>query len=195
MRDCYKKFWKAVLSAKFCEAMPQFKLKETPSRKAADDAKPSAKPVTFAWNPIDKLTFKLIFSARHDHFWAYCEWSETARAKATGGSGPRFADDAWDRAYGIEHLQTLSGQIDQRDTLVQSWDFWRPALDIGSTRESHHAYMDALRVEEMRHIGDAEAMQRVEVTVDQVIADVKRCAMPWFEKKLLWYMQNRASAS
>lgn len=197
MRDCYKKFWKAALVAKFGEALPQFQLKETASRKASDEAKPSAKPVELLWNPIDKLGFKLIFTAhtRQDHFWAFCEWSETAKAKATGESGPRFAENAWDRAYGYVRFQTLSGQIDQRETYVQSWDFWTPTSEFGDTRESQAAWKAEFMADELRQIGDEEARQRVEVAVDKSTVDIKRCAMPWFEKKLEWYMQNKASVS
>jgi len=195
MRDCYKKFWKKVMIAKFHESLPQFELKETPSRKVADDLMPSAKPIEFVWNPVDKLTFKLIFTAhtRQDDFWAYCQWSETGKAKVAGQGVIRFADNAWNRVDGFVHLQSLSVEIDQRGSTVQSWDFWKPMLDIGSTRESHAAYMAEIVAEEMRQISDDVAQQRVEAAVEKTVVDVKRCAMPWFEKKLAWYMQNKAN--
>jgi hypothetical protein len=47
LRDCYKKFWKTVLVEKMQASLPQFALKEGPARKAADEAKPSSKPINF----------------------------------------------------------------------------------------------------------------------------------------------------
>ena len=40
--------------------------------------------------------------------------------------------------------------------------------------------------DEMREIDDDEAKMRV----DKALADVKRCTLPWFERKLAWYLQR-----
>lgn len=195
MRDCYKKFWKTVLVEQIALVLPMFMLKETPSRKAADEAKPSSKPVSFVWGPVDKLKFVINFSApgRQDHFEAWCGWSETGASRPD--FGPLWAQDdpfryaAFSLAQAQVPFQALSAASHERPTTIW-WYFWKPTTELGDTRESHAAFMAEALAEELRPVPDVEARQRVEEAVRKSMSDLKRCALPWFERKLEWYLSK-----
>ncbi len=191
MRDCYKKFWKTVLAEKMQASLPQFALKEGPARKAADEAKPSSKPIKFVWNPADKLVFTVEFSAfgKQDYFDAWCFWSEKGK---TGPNGSAmldfpFPEDVYGLMNAATHVQVLSAAANDRATVLY-WYFWKPKT---SQFDDEKAWYAEFMAEEMRVVPDAEARPRVEVAVDRAISDVKRLALPWFEKKLDWYQKNR----
>lgn len=191
MRDCYKKFWKTVLVEKMRDAFPQFALREGAARKAADEAKPSSKPIKFAWNPVGKLVFTIEYDARgkQDDFQAWFFWSETGKLGPNGTASLDFPfrEDSYELANATVMLQTLSAALND-DPRVFRWPFWQPATSLFDDREAWHAEFMA---EERRAISDAEARQRVEAAVDKAMMDIKRGALPWFEKKLGWYKEHR----
>jgi len=198
MRDCYKKFWRQELVKKAHLALPNFALRESASKRAAEEAKPSAKAIEFVWNPIDKLNFILGFVAhpRQDYFEAYCKWSEIGKFKAGAAwSMTPYSDEiiaAPGAAVFVKMLSGRNGGFEPNDVIFE-WKFWEPKSQIGTSpsREELQAYMMELAIEEQRLISDSEALQRVEVTVEKAITDVTRFALPWFEKKLAWYQENR----
>jgi hypothetical protein len=196
MRDCYKKFWKRILVERIPAALPQFALKESAARKTADDEAPSSKPNNFVWNPVDKLVFTIEFRApgRLDHFECWFYWSETGKTGANGTAplNNPFVDISYELVNASTMLSDVSGAIDGK-LRISRWAFWQPTLELGTTRESHAAWQAEFEVEERRYIGDEEARQRVEVAVDKAIIDIKRLALPWFEKKLEWYKQHKAT--
>ncbi|WP_422953719.1 hypothetical protein [Undibacterium sp. TC4M20W] len=173
---------------------PDFVLKETPSRKAADEIKPSAKPIKFVWSSIDKLTFSIEFLGhpRQDYFEGYCEWSEAGKSKTDAYWNIQpFTDETIASPKAVVLIQVLSGPIAgfKPEEIAYNWSIWKPSVTI----EDINAYQAEFMAEEMRQIGDPEAKMRVEVAVDRAIADVKRCALPWFEKKLDWYKKNKVA--
>jgi hypothetical protein len=191
MRVCYKKFWKPILVEKMHGTFPEFTLKETPSRKAADEAKPSGKPVVFIWNPIDKLTFTMEFSTHShlDYFEGYCKWSEAGKLKAgVPWTMEPFSDAVISAPSATVFFQLLSGPMAgfKPEEIALNWPFWKP----NSTIDDIAAFQAEFMADEMREIGDDEAKMRVQLAVDKAVADVKRCALPWFEKKLGWYLQR-----
>jgi len=194
MRDCYKKFWKIVLVEQMKIALPLFALKESAARKAADEEKPSSKPFNLTWNPIDKLVFTIEFRApgKQDSFEAWFYWSEKGKAGANGTPDLDypFSEKSYELVNAAVMMQTLSGAIDGKQR-VMWWKFWEPTRELGSTRESHTAYQAEFIAEELRAVSDEEARQRVDVAVDKAMIDIKRCALPWFEKKLEWYQKTR----
>ena len=174
---------------------PQFTLKESASRKAADEAEASSKPVKFVWNAVDKLTFTTEFAApgRQDRFEAYCGWSETGKSNAAGllwlHDDP-LGDAAFKVPDAMVMVQGLSEALGDNPR-VFSWHFWEPTIPLETSAESHAAWQTEFIAEELRIVGNAEARQRVEIAVDKAMTDIKRCAVPWFEKKLGWYQKNR----
>jgi len=191
MRDCYKKFWKTVLIEKMGAALPQYMLKESASRRAADEVNPSSKPIKFAWNAIDKMIFTIEFAApgKQDNFESYCSWSEAGRSKVEGlfWLDHPFEENTFCAADAAVYLQTLSLELGDKPR-VMWWKFWEPKTSLFDDRPGWYAEFMA---EEMRAVSDEEARQRVEVAVDKALIDIKRCALPWFEKKLDWYQKNR----
>jgi hypothetical protein len=194
MRDCYKKFWKTVLVEKMGGDLPQFTLKEGAARKAADEIKPSTKPINFVWNPVAKLNFTIEFCVpgKQDHFEAWFYWSEIAKAGANGTEALNcpFPEDIYALVNASVMLSALSGAIDGKSR-VSRWKFWEPTRELGTSRESHAEWQTEFLTEEMRFVSDEEARQRVEIAVDKAMIDIKRLALPWFEKKLDWYQKNR----
>lgn len=191
MRDCYKKFWKMMLVEKMGIALPQFALKEGAARKVADDAKPSTKPINFVWNPVAKLKFTIEFCVpgKQDHFEAWFYWSELGKSGANGTEALNcpFPENIYESVNASVMLSALSGAIDGKSR-VTCWKFWEPKASLFDDRPAWRAEFMA---EEMRHVSDEEARQRVEAAVDKAMIDIKRLALPWFEKKLDWYQKNR----
>ncbi len=193
MRDCYKKFWKMVLVEEMRAVLPQFTLRESASRKAADGTNPSSKPVRFVWNAVDKLAFTLEFAApgRQDNFEAYCRWSETGKSKVEGlfWLDHPFAKETFEAPDAVAMVQALSDDLGDNPRVFK-WDIWEPETFLEASPESHAAWQAEFIAEELRGISDDEARRRVEAAVNRAMADIKRCALPWFEKKLEWY-KNR----
>ena len=141
-------------------ALPHFALKESASRSVSDEAKPSAKPVKFAWSPIDKLAFSFGFTAagKQDAFDALFYWSGKGKI---GGNGAEtldypFPEKTYELADAAVMLQTISAAVGDKPR-VFTWSFWEPTRESGSTRESHAAYLDEFIAEELRVVVDEEA--------------------------------------
>lgn len=195
MKDCYKKFWKKVFVEKMHAAFPQFVLKESTSRSAADEIKPSSKPINFVWNPIDKLTFTAEFVARgkQDAFEALFYWSEKGKVGANGTEALDypFTAQTYELINAAVMLQTLSFIVgDSPEERVFNWEFWKPITSMGNLP----AWKAEFIAEELRVVSDEEARRRVEIAVDKAIIDIKRCALPWFGKKLELYQKNKKPA-
>lgn len=195
MRDCYKKYWKDILILKMKNGLPQFALKESVSRKVADEVIPSARPVRFVWTVVDKLTFSIEFAVRgkQDEFEASCGWSESGKTNIAGLAwlhDAPFSSAAFEVADAAAMVQGLSESLGDKPR-VFGWSFWKPTTSLESTAESHAAWKAEFIAEELRPVLDVEALQRVESAVGQAMVDLKRCAMPWFEKKLEWYQKQR----
>lgn len=188
MRDCYKKFWKKELVQGMHLAFPQFILKESLSRKLADEAKPSAKPLEFIWNPVDKLTFLIGFSAhpRQDYFEGYCKWSETGKSKAgVAWTMEPFSDATFSAPDTGAFVQVLSSLSDGGQRIF-NWPFWKPSASI----DDMHAFQQEFSADLQKEIGDDEAQRRVQIAVGRATADVMRLVLPWFERKLSLYKQE-----
>lgn len=172
-------------------SFPQFKLKESAGRKIADFEKPSTKPVNFAWNPAGKLNFTIEFRVpgKQDHFEAWFYWSEKGK---TGANGTEDLDRPFEQNnFELENaavmLQTLSAASSD-DPRIFFWAIWEPKISVFENRPAWYAEFMA---EEMRLVSDEEARQRVGLAMDKATIDIKRLALPWFEKKLDWYQKNR----
>jgi len=170
----------------------KFGLKESPSRKAADEAKPSAKPVIFAWNPIDKLTFtvEFIVPGKLDEFEALFYWSEKGKVGDNGSEllDHPFLEKTDQLQIAAANLQSLSIAVATKPAdKVFCWKLWEPAVSF----ENRAAWKAEYLAEESRIVNAKEARLRVETAVSKAMLDIKRCAMPWFDMKLAHYRKNK----
>lgn len=190
MRDCYKKFWRAQLVEGMRRELPQFTLKE-PRTAAVGDAKPSTKPAIFFWKPTEKLTFSIEFRVpgRQDDFEAWFYWSEHGKVGANGTPAlpSPFAPEVERLPNAAAMIQTLSARDGVR---IYQWELWSPSVRLDLTEESQAAWKKAFIAEELRQVSETEALERVRTAVDKAMRDIKRCALPWFEQKLGWYLKN-----
>jgi hypothetical protein len=190
VRDCYKKFWNLQLVEGMRRELPQFTLRE--SRAAgAGEAKPRTKPVIFFWKPMQKLTFSIEFRVpgRQDDFEAWFYWSEQGKVGANGTPAlPNpFAPDVEKLPSAAAMIQTLSAHD---GVGIYQWELWSPGVRLDATEEGQAAWKNAFIAEELRHVSDTEALERVRTAVDKALRDIRRCALPWFEQKLGWYLKN-----
>lgn len=156
--------------------------------------KPSSKRVNFTWSPAAGLRFSIEFTARGrgDSFGADCAWTEARREKqdpVSWLSRDPFRDEAFLFPHARVQLQSLSLALHDNPRVL-FWHFWQPSAELGDTPESHAVWTAEFIAEELRPLLDSEAQQRVEAAVDQAMGDLKRCALPWFEKKLQSYLKK-----
>jgi hypothetical protein len=118
-----------------------------------------------------------------DQFEASCEWSESGKLvkKLAYSLEQPYSAAVLRQPHARTLMQCLSQAAgDAAPARVVFWDLWRPQADVFDTE----AWFREVMEEETRVLGSDEAAARVEAAVAMAVADVRRLALPWFQRKL-----------
>lgn len=187
MRACYESFYEFCLIAAMARECPRFAFMDAAARRKFGVLSfyGPGKLSGFSWSPLAALTFIIVFRAPlgKDSFEASCEWTETGKVVKEQALVLDSTNDneALRGPHGRTLMQSLSVAAgDPPDRRVVFWNFWTPTANPDDVELWFKQTID----NETRMLSDVEANERVVSAVDKAVADIKRLAVPWCERKL-----------